>query len=125
MRLGLNIGYSRSQLGIDLSLVQQADRLGFHSVWSAEAYGSDAVSPLCWIAAQTSRIKVGTAIMQIPARTPTLTATTAMTIDQLSGGRFILGLGVSARRWWRAGTAWPSASRWPRRASTSTSCEWC
>ena len=95
MRLGLNIGYSRSQLGIDLSLVQQADRLGFHSVWSAEAYGSDAVSPLCWIAAQTSRIKVGTAIMQIPARTPTLTATTAMTIDQLSGGRFLLGLGVS------------------------------
>ena len=95
MRLGLNIGYSRSQLGIDLSLVQHADRLGFHSVWSAEAYGSDAVSPLCWIAAQTAQIKVGTAIMQIPARTPTLTATTAMTIDQLSGGRFILGLGVS------------------------------
>src|SRR5713226_8643996 len=95
MRLGLNIGYSRSQLGIDLSLVQQADRLGFHSVWTAEAYGSDAVSPLCWIAAQTTRIKVGTAIMQIPARTPTLTATTALTIDQLSGGRFILGLGVS------------------------------
>ena len=95
MRLGLNIGYSRSSLGIDLSLVQQADRLGFHSVWSAEAYGSDAVSPLCWIAAQTKQIKVGTAIMQIPARTPTLTATTALTIDQLSGGRFILGLGVS------------------------------
>jgi F420-dependent oxidoreductase-like protein len=95
MRLGLNIGYSRSSLGIDLSLVQLADRLGFHSVWSAEAYGSDAVSPLCWIAAQTTRIKVGTAIMQIPARTPTLTATTALTIDQLSGGRFILGLGVS------------------------------
>jgi len=71
MRLGLNIGYSRSKLGIDLSLVQQADRLGFHSVWSAEAYGSDAVSPLCWIAAQTPRIKVGTAIMQIPARPPT------------------------------------------------------
>src|SRR5712692_175355 len=95
MRLGLNIGYSRSQLGIDPALVQHADRLGLHSVWSAEAYGSDAVSPLCWIAAQTSRIKVGTAIMQSPARTPTLTATTALTVDQLSGGRFILGLGVS------------------------------
>src|SRR4029453_3669392 len=95
MRLGLNIGYSRSSLGIDLSLVQQADPPGFPSVWSAEAYGSDAVSPLCWIAAQTKRIKVGTAIMQIPARTPTLTATTALTIDQLAGGRFILGLGVS------------------------------
>src|SRR6266436_1698866 len=95
MRLGLNIGYSRSHLGIDLSLVQHAERLGFHSVWSAEAYGSDAVSPLCWIAARTERIRVGTAIMQIPARTPTLTATTALTIDQLSGGRFLLGLGVS------------------------------
>src|SRR5437879_3729594 len=95
MRLGLNIGYSRSQLGVDLSLVQHAERLGFHSVWSAEAYGSDAVSPLCWIAARTERIRVGTAIMQIPARTPTLTASTALTIDQLSGGRFLLGLGVS------------------------------
>src|ERR1700730_15406022 len=95
MRLGLNIGYSRSHLGIDLSLVQHAERLGFHSAWSAEAYGSDAVSPLCWIAARTERIRVGTAIMQIPARTPTLTATTALTIDQLSGGRFLLGLGVS------------------------------
>src|SRR5258706_9733040 len=95
MRLGLNIGCSRSQLGIDLSLVQHAERLGFHSVWSAEAYGSDAVSPLCWIAARTERIRVGTAIMQIPARTPTLTATTALTIDQLSGGRFLLGLGLS------------------------------
>ena len=95
MRLGLNVGYSRSSLGIDLALVQHAERLGFHSVWSAEAYGSDAVTPLCWIAARTEKIRVGTAIMQIPARTPTLTATTALTIDQLSGGRFILGLGVS------------------------------
>src|SRR4026209_3062687 len=95
MRLGLNIGSSRSSLGIDLSLVQQADRLGCPSVWSAEAYGSDAVSPLCWIAAQTKQIKVGTAIMQIPARTPTLTATTAPTIDQLSRGRFPLRAAVS------------------------------
>jgi F420-dependent oxidoreductase-like protein len=95
MRLGLNLGYSGSSLGIDLSLVQEADRLGYHSVWSAEAYGSDAVTPLTWVAANTSRIRVGTAIMQIPARTPTLTATTALTLDQLSGGRFLLGLGVS------------------------------
>src|SRR5574342_763832 len=95
MRLGLNMGYSGSALRIDLPLVQEADRLGFHSVWSAEAYGSDAVTTITWIAAQTNRIRVRTAIMQIPARTPTLTATTAMTIDQLSGGRFILGLGVS------------------------------
>ena len=95
MRLGLNIGYSGSTLGVDLALIQEADRLGFHSVWSAEAYGSDAVSTIAWVAAQTRRIGVGTAIMQIPARTPTLAATTALTLDQLSGGRFLLGLGVS------------------------------
>jgi F420-dependent oxidoreductase-like protein len=95
MRLGLNLGYSGSALGIDLALVQEADRLGFHSVWSAEAYGSDAVSTIAWVAAQTKRIGVGTAVMQIPARTPALAATTAMTLDQLSGGRFLLGLGVS------------------------------
>jgi F420-dependent oxidoreductase-like protein len=95
MRLGLNIGYSGSALGIDLPLIEEADRLGFHSVWSAEAYGSDAVSTIAWVAARTSRIGVGTAIMQIPARTPTLAATTALTLDQLSGGRFLLGLGVS------------------------------
>jgi F420-dependent oxidoreductase-like protein len=95
MRLGLNMGYSGSALGLDLSLIQEADRLGFHSVWSAEAYGSDAVSTIAWVAARTQRIGVGTAIMQIPARTPTLAATTALTLDQLSGGRFLLGLGVS------------------------------
>ena len=95
MRLGLNLGYSGSSLGIDVALVQEADRLGYHSVWSAEAYGSDAVTTITWVAAQTTRIRVGTAIMQIAARTPTLTATTAQTLDQLSGGRFLLGLGVS------------------------------
>jgi F420-dependent oxidoreductase-like protein len=95
MRLGLNLGYSGSAMGMDLSLVQEADRLGYHSVWSAEAYGSDAVTPLTWVAARTEKIRVGTAIMQIPGRTPTLTATTALTLDQLSGGRFLLGLGVS------------------------------
>ena len=95
MRLGLNLGYSGSALGLNIPLVQEADRLGYHSVWSAEAYGSDAVTTITWVAALTSRIKVGTAIMQIPARTPTLTATTALTLDQLSGGRFLLGLGVS------------------------------
>ena len=95
MRLGLNLGYSGSAIGIDLAPVQEADRLGFHSVWSAEAYGSDAVTTLTWVAAHTSRIGVGTAIMQIPARSPALAATTAITLDQLSGGRFLLGLGVS------------------------------
>jgi F420-dependent oxidoreductase-like protein len=95
MRLGLNLGYSGSAMGMDLSLVEEADRLGYHSVWSAEAYGSDAVTTITWVAARTQRIRVGTAIMQIGARTPALTATTAMTLDQLSGGRFLLGLGVS------------------------------
>jgi alkanesulfonate monooxygenase SsuD/methylene tetrahydromethanopterin reductase-like flavin-dependent oxidoreductase (luciferase family) len=95
MRLGLNMGYSGSALRINVPLVQEADRLGFHSVWSAEAYGSDAVTTITWVAALTKRIHVGTAIMQIPARTPTLTATTAITLDQMSEGRFLLGLGVS------------------------------
>jgi F420-dependent oxidoreductase-like protein len=95
MRLGLNVGYSGPRLEIDLAPIQEADRLGYHSVWSAEAYGSDAVTPAAWVAARTERIRVGTAIMQIPARTPTLTATTAASLDQLSGGRFLLGLGVS------------------------------
>src|SRR5437867_119358 len=94
MRLGLNMGYSGSALRIHMPLVQEADRLGFSSVWSAEAYGSDAVTTITWVAALTKQIGVGTAIMQIPARTPTLTATTALTLE-LSGGRFRLGLGVS------------------------------
>ena len=63
MRLGLNLGYSGSSLGIDLTMVQEADRLGYHSVWSAEAYGSDAVTPITWVAAHTTRIKIGTAII--------------------------------------------------------------
>src|SRR5438105_8724132 len=95
MRLGLNMGYTGSALRIHMPLVQEADRLGFFSVWSAEAYGSDAVTTITWVAALTKQIGVGTAIMQIPARTPTLTATTALTLDELSGGRFRLGLGVS------------------------------
>ena len=73
----------------------EAERLGYDSVWTAEAYGSDCFSPLCWIGARTSRIKLGTAVMQISARTPACAAMTAMTIDHLSGGRLILGIGVS------------------------------
>ena len=95
MRLGLNVGYSGSSAGLAMDVVREAERLGFHSVWTAEAYGSDAVTPAAWIAAQTSRIRVGTAIMQLAGRTPALAATTALTLDQLSGGRFLLGLGVS------------------------------
>ena len=95
MRFGLNVGYSGSRMAIDMPLVKEADRLGFHSVWTAEAYGSDAVTPLAWIAGQTTRIHVGSAIMQMPARSPAMTAMTATTLDQLSDGRFLLGLGVS------------------------------
>src|ERR1051325_10286285 len=95
MRFGLNVGYSGARMSVDMGLVKEADRLGFHSVWSAEAYGSDAVTPVAWIAGQTQKINVGTAIMQMPARTPAMTAMTATTLDQLSGGRFLLGLGVS------------------------------
>ncbi len=95
MRLALHLSYSGPTFRLDLEKVLEAERLGYDSVWTAEAYGSDAVSPAAWIAARTERIHVGTAIMQIPARTPAMTAMTAMTLDALSGGRFRLGLGVS------------------------------
>jgi F420-dependent oxidoreductase-like protein len=95
MRLGLNLGYSGAEASIDVEKVKRAEALGFDSLWSAEAYGSDAVTPLAYVAALTSKIKLGTAIMQMPGRTPAMTAMTAMTLDALSGGRFILGLGPS------------------------------
>ncbi|WP_375475800.1 LLM class F420-dependent oxidoreductase [uncultured Jatrophihabitans sp.] len=97
MRLGLNLGYwgLRGSESNELSVVREAERLGFSVVWTAEAYGSDAVSVLAWLAAQTSSIELGSAVLQIPARTPTMTAMTAATLDALSGGRFRLGLGVS------------------------------
>jgi F420-dependent oxidoreductase-like protein len=96
MRLGLNLGYFGAAPPAQMfSLVERAEALGFHSVWAAEAYGSDAVVPLAWVAARTSRINVGSAIMQMPARTPAATAMTAATLDLLSEGRFLLGLGLS------------------------------
>ncbi|MDN5791007.1 MAG: LLM class F420-dependent oxidoreductase, partial [Micrococcales bacterium] len=97
MRLGVNLGYwGRGTDGADLvAIAQEADRLGYDSVWCAEAYGSDAVTMLSWIGASTERIGLGSAVMQIPARTPAMTAMTAATLDTLSGGRFRLGLGVS------------------------------
>jgi F420-dependent oxidoreductase-like protein len=95
MRLALHLSYSGPKFALDMARVQEAERLGYDSVWTAEAYGSDAVTPATWIAARTERIHVGTAIMQIPGRTPAMTAMTATTLDALSGGRFRLGLGVS------------------------------
>ena len=88
MKLGLYLGYSGAKLDLPVDTVLEAERLGWDSVWTAEAYGSDAVTPLAYLAALTKRIKLGTAIMQIPARTPAMTAMTAMTLDALSGGPF-------------------------------------
>lgn len=96
MRLGLNLGYWGAGNDHDnLALAKEADRLGYSVVWAAEAYGSDVVTVLSWVAAQTTHVDVGSAVMQIPARTPAATAMTAATLDTLSGGRFRLGLGVS------------------------------
>src|SRR6202011_6131917 len=78
-----------------LAIVQEAERLGYDSVWTAEAYGSDAATILAWLAAGTSKIRLGSAIFQMPARSPAMTAMTAATIDQLSGGRMLLGIGSS------------------------------
>ena len=95
MRLGLNFGYWGAGPDDNVALALEADRLGYHSIWTAEAWGSDAVTPLTWLAAKTRRVNVGTAIMQMPARTPANTAMTAATLDLLTGGRVLLGLGVS------------------------------
>src|SRR5580700_3536737 len=97
MKLGVHIGYwgmglsSQDQLGI----VQEAERLGYDSVWAAEAYGSDAATVLSWLAGQTSKIRLGSGIFQMPGRSPAMTAMTAATIDELSGGRMVLGIGSS------------------------------
>ena len=96
MKLGLAIGYSGAHLDIPVKLVQRAEELGYDSVWTAEAYGSDAVTPLAFLAAKTSRIKLGTGIMQLAARTPANAAMSAATVDAMAGGgRFIAGIGVS------------------------------
>lgn len=95
MRLGLNVGYSGARIDLPLEMILEADRLGYYAVWTAEAYGSDCITPLAWIGALTKNVKLGTAIMQMPARTPAMTAMTAITLDQLSGGRVLLGLGLS------------------------------
>jgi F420-dependent oxidoreductase-like protein len=96
MRLGLNLGYwGAGDDANNLALAQEADRLGYAVAWAAEAYGSDAATVLTWVAAHTERIDVGSAIFQIPARSPAMVAMTAATLDSLSGGRFRLGVGVS------------------------------
>jgi F420-dependent oxidoreductase-like protein len=97
VQLGIHIGYWGLGLSAadQLALVEEAERLGYDSVWTAEAYGSDAVTILAWLAAQTERIKLGSAILQMPGRSAAMTAMTAATLDQLSGGRVLLGIGTS------------------------------
>jgi F420-dependent oxidoreductase-like protein len=97
MKLGVNVGYWGLGMGPQdqLQVVQEAERLGYQSVWAAEAYGSDAATVLAWLAAGTTTIRLGSAIFQMPGRTPALTAMTAATIDELSGGRMMLGIGSS------------------------------
>jgi len=97
MRLGLHVGYWGLGLTAEqqLEIVGEAESAGFHSVWAAEAYGSDTATVLSWLASNTERIKIGSAILQMPARTPAMTAMTAATLDNISDGRMILGIGSS------------------------------
>ena len=95
MQLGIILHTVASPAGLNIELVQEAERLGYASVWAGEAYSSDAVSPIAWVLAKTSKIKAGTGILQIPARTPACAAMTAMTLQALSGNRFLCGLGPS------------------------------
>src|SRR3974390_889129 len=95
-KIGLQLGYWGSGPPPDaLELVLEADRLGYDSVWTAESYGSDALTPLAWWGSRTERVRLGTSLCQLSARTPTAMAMAALTLDHLSGGRFVLGLGVS------------------------------
>ena len=95
MRLGITLGYSGGDMADKVALVQEAERLGYEMCWTSEAWGTDAISPAAWLLAQTSRIKVGTAIIQMQSRSPALAAMTSMTLQEMSGGRFVLGIGPS------------------------------
>ena len=95
MKLGFQMGYWNRHPYHAIDVVKHAEALGYDSVWTAESYGSDAISPLAWLGSHTSRIKLGTSVMQLSARTPACAAMTALTMDHLSEGRFILGVGVS------------------------------
>src|ERR1700751_1583296 len=94
MKLAITIRVSPDR-GVDMDLVWEAERLGYDAVWAGEAYGTDAVTPAAWVLAQTKKIKAGTSIMQMPARTPACAAMTAMTLQSLSGNRFLCGIGPS------------------------------
>jgi F420-dependent oxidoreductase-like protein len=114
VKLGLQLGYWGAGPPADVaSKVAEAEQLGYDSIWTAEAYGSDALTPLAWLGSRTERVRLGTALLQLSARTPTATAMAAMTLDHLSGGRFVLGLGVSGPQvvegWYGQGFAQPLA----------------
>ena len=94
MKLAITLKFSPAS-GVDMELVWKAERLGYEAVWAGEAYGTDAVTPVAWVLARTSKIKAGTSIMQMPARTPTCAAMTAMTLQAMSGNRFLCGIGPS------------------------------
>ena len=96
MKLGVALRITgMAHPAVDMDIVGEAERLGYESLWVGEAYGADAVSPVAWVLARTTRIKAGTSIMQAPARTPACAAMTAMTLQALSGGRFLCGVGPS------------------------------
>ena len=95
MKLGIGVGYSGGKVQLPIEHILEAERLGYDSVWSAEAYGSDAVTPLAYLAAKTTRIKLGTGIMQLAGRTPAMCGMTMATLDALSDGRVLVGLGLS------------------------------
>ncbi len=95
MKLGFLLGYSGKHIHVPMDLIKHAESLGYDSCWTAEAYGSDAVTVATWVLAQTEKIRVGTAIMQMPARSPAMAAMTAMSLAQMSDNRFIVGLGAS------------------------------
>jgi alkanesulfonate monooxygenase SsuD/methylene tetrahydromethanopterin reductase-like flavin-dependent oxidoreductase (luciferase family) len=96
MKLGLSIGYSGARIRVPIEQIQLAEELGYDSVWTAEAYGSDAITVLAWVAAQTKRIRLGTGIMQLAGRPPAMAAMQIQTVDALAGGnRVIAGFGVS------------------------------
>ena len=121
MNLGMYLGYASPGTNptelIDLAV--EAEGLGYDSAWAAEAWGSDVVTVLAWLGAKTQTMKLGAGIMQIPARSAGMTAMTAATLDLMSGGRFLLGLGLSGPQVARAGTASPGARLWAD-ASTSS-----
>lgn len=122
MKLGLQLGYWGAKPPTDhAELVATAEAEGFDTVFTAEAWGSDAYTPLAWWGRETKRMRLGTSVLQLSARTPTACAMAALTLDHLSGGRHIVGLGVSGPQVVRAGTARSSPSRWPAPGSTSTS----